>query len=64
MIKLEVEDYCQNCPKFEAEVENPANIYNAFGDDDYIGDTIIRCEHRKQCQKVFEYAKKHLINGE
>ncbi len=26
MIKLEIEDYCQNCPKFEAEVENPANI--------------------------------------
>lgn len=61
MIKLEIADYCQNCPGFEAEVENPTLIYNALGDVDYLGDTLIRCEHRERCKNVYKQVKKRSI---
>lgn len=48
MIKIEVEDYCQQCIHFEADVEKPEYYYH----DDVpvvMGHTIIRCEHRHHC---------------
>lgn len=58
MIKLEVEDYCQDCRNFEADVQRP-NIYHAmFGEEFSSGDTIVRCEYRKHCKHVVEFVKK------
>lgn len=57
MIKLEVEDYCQDCEVFEADVQHP-DIYFAEGERFVVGDTIVRCEHRKVCKHVVEWTNK------
>ena len=36
MIKLEVQDYCQGCPKFEPDVERPVNLYADEGAEPYV----------------------------
>lgn len=58
MIKLEVEEYCHECPRFEADVENPMVIYNPFGEEAFVGDTFIRCINREKCKTLFKYANK------
>ena len=53
MIKLETEDYCQNCPMFLANVirnnnvvyEDPENGQTVIGTD-----TIIRCHYAEHCR--------------
>ena len=53
MIKLDVQDYCQDCPNFKADVEMPVELYNGFGIKPvYFGDTIIRCKHKDLCERV------------
>lgn len=51
MIRLEVKDYCQNCPDFKADVNK--TIF-------YIGantrsDTVIRCKNSVRCDVIKEY---------
>lgn len=59
MIKLEVQDYCQGCPKFEPDVERPVSLYIDGGPKPYVtmGDTIIRCEYRHICERVSRVTK-------
>lgn len=60
MIRLEVQDYCQECDYFLADVENCRTLY---GNDKirFRTDTIIRCERRELCarlQREFEQMQK------
>ncbi len=58
-IKLEVEDYCQECLDFSADVTGPQRV--RFGTETALGDTIVRCEYRKRCaglMRHFEAYKK------
>lgn len=59
MIKLEVQDYCQSCPKFEPDVERPVDLYTDGNPEPYvsIGDTTIRCEYRRICERVRRVTK-------
>lgn len=51
MIKLDVKDYCQNCPTFDADVVRSDKSYNAdAGRFIYVGDTTVRCRHREHCE--------------
>lgn len=50
MIKLEVEDYCQDCPHFEADVDKQI-LY--AGETPMICNTYIRCDHRMACDQAF-----------
>lgn len=53
MIKLEVEDYCHNCPHFESDVETATCLYTDGSTEPcIIGDTIIRCAHKHICECV------------
>ena len=50
MIELKINDFCRNCPDFEADV---------FKFEDYINprdhiSTIIKCAHEIKCIKKFE----------
>ena len=56
MIKLEVQDYCQNCGCFQADVEHPQTLYFGGEPFDVSGDTIVRCEYRNHCKRL----KRHL----
>ena len=52
-IKLEVEDYCQECLDFSADVVGPQRV--RFGKETALSDTIVRCEYRKRCAALMRY---------
>lgn len=58
MIRLEVEDYCQNCPAFEPEVEHTNIVDSAFNIQ--IIETTVTCENKRVCKNLVRYLKKQL----
>ena len=52
MINLKIEDYCQECPDFEAEVEKIT-----FSDLPVKNDTLIRCKNHVRCLFLYEHLK-------
>ena len=64
MINLEVKDYCQNCPHFEADTDTCTTA--GYCDD--IGllsltDHTIRCKHREACIEIHDYIKAHIMGS-
>lgn len=57
MIRIEVEPYCNDCPAFEPDVEQPQRC---FADDIlfYQTDTVVRCKKRKHCARLVQYLRK------
>lgn len=55
MIRVEVEDYCQNCLEFEPDVSKPDVMW--IGDQRVVfaGDIIVRCEHRERCREIARF---------
>lgn len=49
MIKLEVEDYCQDCPEFE-----PAYSHIRYLNTGKC-DTFVECEHKSRCRNINTY---------
>lgn len=61
MIKLDVAEYCHDCPDFEPEAIKPDPIYD--GDGNYcgmLGNVFVDCKHRKICRRFMTYLKRHL----
>ncbi len=54
MIKLEVKDYCQSCPGFEANITKN-DVYHEISSGH---DTIIRCKYRTRCESMVRYLRK------
>ena len=54
MIKLKVENYCQNCNDFEPDV---------YKSKKYGGDTttIVSCEYEKRCYNIYKHLKNLMI---
>ena len=54
MIRLEVEDYCSNCPEFCPDVDRVVMERKSFDEDDCITivDTIVTCEHKLRCKSI------------
>ena len=52
MIKIAVEDYCQQCLDFTPDVSKPERLYTIDNSDGFITDTIVRCEYRKRCAGI------------
>lgn len=63
MIRLEVEDYCQDCMDFSADVTNPQRVRRGDGEL-YLGDTIIQCAYRKRCANLKRYLERQLKGEE
>lgn len=58
VLDLDKDICCDNCLRFEADVEKPV-IYYADGKEIFAeGDTVIRCANRDFCRHLFEEAKK------
>ena len=58
MIRLLVDDYCHDCPDFEARV-------NKINDDDgHICSTNIYCEHEERCEAIYKHIKDELKKGQ
>ena len=65
MIKLKVEEYCHNCPDFEADVTKTDKVYASNYDwltDSRVeltrSDTIVTCAHANRCRAVKRYLEK------
>ena len=56
MIKLEVEQYCQNCPEFEPVVDSTALFINEG--DVVRRETTVTCKHRERCINIFKHIAK------
>lgn len=56
MIKLDLPDFCQNCPEFEPDVDT-----NKLANDDFFAnrktlvDTTITCTHVDRCLSMMDY---------
>lgn len=60
MIKLEVEDYCQDCMDFSADVTGPQRIRTTCNREIVFSDTIVRCEYRKRCAGIKRFLEQQL----
>lgn len=64
MIKLQIEDYCQNCSEFEPHVEkvdiSSSDLYSYEKVERT--DTTITCTHRQRCDCIEEYIQKQVKN--
>lgn len=62
MIKLEVEDYCQNCPAFEPMTEK----FTDFAQNAVI--ITVSCESQRKCARLVQYlerkVKKNVDTGD
>ena len=54
MIRVDVEDYCQQCLDFNPDVTKPEKLYSGDGDIT-LGDTVIQCKYRKRCAGIKRY---------
>ena len=52
MIRLVVDDYCENCNEFEPDVEK-MNCENIYGTE--FTDTMITCVHKRRCKCIKNY---------
>lgn len=55
MIKLEIEEYCENCRYFTPEKEELACSTDG---EDFSVDTIIFCKDRKRCANMYKVLKR------
>lgn len=59
MIKLEIEDYCNECNHFEANVTSPDVFEDFFGNRVCTSsDYVIRCQNRDVCKDLLNRCKK------
>ena len=58
MIKLQVKDYCQNCPKFV-----PASSQCEYFADNksVIIETVVYCENQLVCEQMYRRIKKEYL---
>ena len=61
MIKLDIEEYCHNCPDFEADVDKieistPHKTFDPLVvKEDITYETVIKCKNRKRCSMIAGY---------
>lgn len=62
MIKIKVEEYCNDCPEFEPEAIKPQPIYDSI--NNYVGmlgPMLVVCAHRNTCRRFMEYLQKSVV---
>lgn len=59
MIKLDVEEYCHNCPLFEPVCVGGVETYYAGEEEKtYIyGDIFVQCENKAECQHAARFVE-------
>lgn len=62
MIKIKIEEYCNDCPEFEPEAIKPQPIYDSI--NNYVGmlgPMLVVCAHRNTCRRFMEYLQKSVV---
>lgn len=62
MINLKVEDYCQNCPDFEADVDKEKLYQHDLFEFEpiMISETVVTCTRAHRCANLVRYLKKEI----
>lgn len=62
MIKLEVEDYCQDCESFVPDTSNDSDTTKTYAGfpSVKIVNTIITCHYRRRCANMVRYLERKL----
>lgn len=60
MIKLNIEEYCHNCPDFEVSVDKTHAYCAEYALDWFT--TEITCKHRSRCKEIKSYLEKEIGN--
>ena len=68
--KIELEPYCENCPEFDAEVEETQERYasgppvSPFDEERYIVlcHRTITCSHIDRCRAMIKHLKESMLN--
>ena len=64
MIKLDVQEYCHDCPDFEPDVVKPEEFYDSNGKyHGMFGSTFVICKHQKICHRFMIYLQGRLSKG-
>lgn len=63
-IKLVVEEYCQECMDFKADVTGPQRVRIGPKSEVTLSDTIVRCEYWKRCAGIKRYLEGQLKTKE
>ena len=66
MIKLDIQEYCQECLDFEPDVERPTRevLRSSEGDIVIQSDTMVRCKYRNRCKAIKRYLEKEAQHAE
>ena len=59
MIRLDIQEYCQECRDFKSDVERPVRM---VADNDVIiqTDTVVRCEYRGRCEAIRRFLERQV----
>lgn len=62
MIKLDVADYCRDCPDFEPQAQGEVTTLTQFNygvSTDFITkcNTVVQCKYRYRCAAIHNYMK-------
>lgn len=57
MIRVDVEEYCQQCLDFTPDIIKPIRITVPAQGEITFTDTVIQCEYRKRCAGMMRYLK-------
>lgn len=63
MIRVDVEDYCQQCLDFSPDVTRPERLVPCKGEEITFSDTIIQCKYRKRCSGMMRFLEQHVKKG-
>ena len=55
MIRVSVEDYCQQCLDFSPDIIEPMRAFSIDDREIIQSDTIIKCKYRKRCANIKRY---------
>ena len=61
MIKIKVEEYCNDCPEFDPEAIKPQPIYSDGNYVGMLGPMLVVCSHRNTCRRFMEYLQKSVV---
>lgn len=63
MIKLEIEEYCQDCLDFCPDVIKPERVRTEGGNMTYT-DTIVHCKYQKRCSGIKRFLEQRIREAE
>lgn len=60
MIKVDVEEYCENCENFEPEAQT-LTATNCMGEK--ICNTTVKCRYRTMCKRVHDNLRENFLHN-